>query len=93
MGSDRLGPKLAFGEAEARVEDLTDEAANRQARYLLVARQGAWLAGSRAVAWSRSSRHVPIVGHSRHSPARTGDCQPRRSTGRDRGLRRSRVQV
>jgi CspA family cold shock protein len=27
MGSDRLGPKLAFGEAEARVEELTDEAA------------------------------------------------------------------
>jgi cold shock protein len=26
MGSDRLGPKLAFGEPEARVEDLTDEA-------------------------------------------------------------------
>jgi CspA family cold shock protein len=26
MGSDRLGPKLALGEAEARVEDLTDEA-------------------------------------------------------------------
>ncbi|HEY7460176.1 MAG TPA: cold-shock protein [Xanthobacteraceae bacterium] len=26
MGSDRLGPKLALGEAEARVEELTDEA-------------------------------------------------------------------
>ena len=26
MGSDRLGPKLAFSESEARVEDLTDEA-------------------------------------------------------------------
>jgi CspA family cold shock protein len=26
MGSERLGPKLAFGEPEARVEDLTDEA-------------------------------------------------------------------
>lgn len=26
MGADRLGPKLAFGEQEARVEDLTEEA-------------------------------------------------------------------
>ena len=26
MGSERLGPKLAFGEHEARVEDLTEEA-------------------------------------------------------------------
>jgi CspA family cold shock protein len=26
MGSDRLGPKLALGESEARVEELTDEA-------------------------------------------------------------------
>jgi len=25
MGSDRLGPKLAYSDAEARVEDLTEE--------------------------------------------------------------------